>query len=129
MIHDGAPGTAFVYQMLASNLAAQSEEYREARLELLSLTCQVAKVHHPEVSNVVGLAVDMYPNETRSLDVSYLDTSNWNGRDQKRALRIGRELGLTKQVQRTTGISREYESPLAPLPSSLTCPHSVVQEL
>jgi len=68
--------------------------YRERRKALLAAYCHVAKVHRPELLDIVGIATEPPNVSPRSEDLVYLNARHWTEEDER----------TTRELQARTGI-------------------------
>lgn len=104
----GDPHYVFVLPPWPKGMA--ESQYREARRTLLAAYCQVMKVVHPDAKDIIGIATDSGPTDSRSEDAMYLDVSRWTEEDQKEAEQTREELSLFKRTRLTRGRVSEYPS-------------------
>jgi hypothetical protein len=104
--------TVFTVLLLASNIkGATKENYPGGRRILLSQVVEVAKLKHPDATDVIGIATDMYPNQFRSQDIAYRDFREYTEVERKRAWRIARDTGLLRKVRRGETTHAEHPHP------------------
>jgi len=88
-----------VYVFLLSN---HSKRNREVRRKELVMRCFVARGMYKESRIVVGIATEEYKKGAgHSYDLVYLERPKWTGKDQKKMLKLQKELGYFKQPKIT----------------------------
>ncbi len=100
----------YVFLVFKRKPGISDEEYRNARVGLLSSYCRVAKHEHPQAIHIIGIATEDGNPQPRSEDLIYLDTSDWSPESEQEAREIQRRLGLLKKVKPT--MKHEYEYPV-----------------
>lgn len=87
----GDPVWAFLVMGRPANVPL--ERYREVRYKMLYAFCCVVKHVHPELVDIVGIAVE--PNlEELSEDLMYLDAREWTDEQAAQAAEFQKELGI-----------------------------------
>jgi hypothetical protein len=100
----------YVFLFLKRKDGITDEKYRTVRMNLLAEYCAVTKLKLPEAVHIIGIASEAGLPPQRSEDLIYLDASNWGPKDEAKAQKIQKELGILQKV--TPGERRTYEYPV-----------------
>jgi hypothetical protein len=104
------------YVLLVAGQETEHTEYRDRRAALLAAYCQVAKLEHPYLLDVAGIATEPLDYDSRSEDLVYLDGRLWDETAQEDARELKRNAGLMTNISRVDYHDQEY--PAASQPTS-----------
>ena len=103
--NDGDPAWAFLVAGRPPNMSV--ETYREARYDMLYKFCCVAKYIHPELVDIVGIAVESNLDEL-SEDLMYVDAREWDDEQAALAAEFQKELGILLNPTELSGMESEF---------------------
>lgn len=93
-------------------------EYRDRRAVLLRDYVTCAGLVEPNISHIVGIAMDHPDSDEVSEDLVVINRASWTSEDVQRAERIQSETGYLKNLIRTNRVEKTY--PDVPTPESST---------
>jgi hypothetical protein len=90
------------------------DTYRSVRMEMLVLYCESVWLRYPEVREIVGIATELGPSNTRTFDVTVVDLGSLREQDRDRVETNSRDLKLLRGVRERRVTDNEYpDEPLA----------------
>lgn len=86
IINSGTPEIGYVLLLLPRFPNISDEDYRDVRAKMLIGYCSIAKLDHPELLHIIGIAHESNDLQSSSEDFLYLDAANWTAEDQDNAM-------------------------------------------
>lgn len=86
IINSGTPEIGYVLLLLPRFPNISDEDYRDVRAKMLIGYCSIAKLDHPELLHIIGIAHESNDLQSSSEDFLYLDATNWTAEDQDNAM-------------------------------------------
>ncbi len=82
------PDTCYLLLLLPRKGELPDKDYRKMRLQMLEDHCNIIKADNPQISHIVGVALESAKSDYSSEDFLYLDASEWSAEQQANALFI-----------------------------------------